>query len=306
MLWVKFSVSAVIAFVTISNLTAQQSREADANPPPAWVQAVQDARQNQKDALDRMNSEQRRVGRNERIIYRNDPAKTEEEREILEDTKQKLAVPSDYYNKFAEFLKSKKYGIARLFLDKGCGQGLVTNIQELERCADVPQIKGGGSLFSFRFGKISDFLSLKSISYILEQSDIHFVENKFVVGNETTQDLISNIGELNLENLDLKSDAFKFLIDFKPRRTKSEFSAQKSELDAGINENGFLYSTSAPVKLNNTYALRTIAYYKKRHDYRWNKDLLIAFKVVGQEQDGSIIILWKKLKEKGGILFKGK
>jgi hypothetical protein len=252
-----------------------------------------------------MLNELSRLGNSRGRTYSRDPAKVEEEKEILKEINQKLAVPLEYYDRFANLLKIKKYGIARIFPDKGCDQGGTVTVEELERCVNVPQVKGGGSLYSIKLNTLPAYLSLSGILSYIEQSDIHFAEDKFVVGNETTQDIISNIGEVSLEELNLKSDVLKFLVDFKPAGTKSKFKLQKNVLESGTTENGYLYSTSTQVKLNNTYVLRSIAYYKKYPDF-WNRDLLIAFKIIGQEQDGSIVILWKKLKDKEAPLLKGK
>ena len=76
-----------------------------------------------------------------------------------------------------------------------------------------------------------------------------------------------------------------------------------------INSRGFVYSNIVPLKINSTYVLRSIAYkdvlrvdtakgkFKvKTVDVKGiTKDIFVAFKVIGQEADGSVILLWRKL-----------
>jgi hypothetical protein len=51
---------------------------------------------------------------------------------------------------------------------------------------------------------------------------------------------------------------------------------------------GFRYQRTVPVKENSTYLLRSIGYR--------SSDVLVAFRLVRQDLDGSVIIAWKLLK----------
>jgi hypothetical protein len=53
--------------------------------------------------------------------------------------------------------------------------------------------------------------------------------------------------------------------------------------------NRLAYVRETEVSVNHTYALRSIRYDKS--------DVLVVFRVVRKEKDGSLIILWKRLKE---------
>lgn len=300
----------VLGFLTFSAITSLLGQDLPRDPggvpvnsPPQWVQRVEDARQRQARQREEMNKAQRPspVRKTEKDIEKH-VEKEEEKKKVIDEINQKLTV-SEYRERFAEFLTNKNTGIARMFPEKGCGKGKIVNVQELERCAETPDIPGGGSLYSVRLNELPYYLRLQDILFYVEQSDIHFTDDKFIVGNKTTLDIISNIGDVNLEKIDLKSPALTFLADIKPSKTKSEFDLQKKALEKGINENGYLYSDSAPVRLNDTYILRSIAYHSGYRSF-WNTDHLIAFKVVGREKDGSVVILWKKLKEKGAPFLK--
>ena len=229
-----------------------------------------------------------------------------EKLKVLKEINEISSVSREYHTKFAEFLKAKNTGIARIFPDKNCGKGITVSVDELERCNNTPQIKGAGSLYSVRLSEIPAYLPLDGILFYIGESDIHFIDDKFVVGNKTTQSIISEIGDVSLDDIDAKSTPIKFLTEFEPSKNKSEMARQKQELDGGINSNGYLYSTSAPIKLNSAYALRSIAFQQGKYTTFWNTDLLIAFKVVGQEDHGSVVILWKKLKQREAPLLRNK
>ncbi len=52
---------------------------------------------------------------------------------------------------------------------------------------------------------------------------------------------------------------------------------------------GYVYKSSLPSMTNRTYILRSISYNRF--------DVLVAFRVVRQDADGSVILVWKRLKE---------
>jgi hypothetical protein len=299
-------------FIVLQNAFGQDAR-------PAEVRVVEEAQRqrerqiirNERNGIDKNGMIKRDV--TSPVALKRPVGKRSEENKAegkirLEEINQKLSVPSVYENRFDEFLKNKNTGIARIFPDKNCDKGFVVNAQELERCADMPQIKGAGSLYSVRLSDIPNYLPLNIILGYIGFSDIHFVKNKFVVGNKMTQDIISNIGEVDLADISAKSNSFKFLTELKPSKTSLHLQSQNQIFEKGVNSNGYFCSNSADVKLNSTYALRSIAYYEKYLEYEnfWNTDLLVAFKVVGQEGNGSVIILWKKLKEKNAPVLKNK
>lgn len=206
-------------------------------------------------------------------------------------TEAKLLPPQKYWDQYGDFLKSKKAGLARLFIDKGCDQGKTVTVQELERCAGVVPVKGDGSFYSFIFRANEAGGSF--------WWDIHFDKDKFVVGNDRIQSIIAELGDIDLEDA-RKSKALKFLDKFEMKKTLAEIKEQRSILEKGIENDGFTYSNNVPVKINQTYILRTVAYLHPEIPayYHWETgfDLTIAFKVVAREADGSLILLWKELK----------
>lgn len=216
---------------------------------------------------------------------------------IPESYSEMFIVPARYYDEYASFLKSKKSGLIRIFADTGCYQGKTVTVAELERCAEAVPIQGGGSFYSFRLGSHS--------SNRQDWWDIHFADNKILAGNATVQAVISEIGNVNFRDITLKSKAFGFLSEYKPKTTLSDIKEENKILEKGLNSNGFTYSNAVSAKLNSTYIARIIAYSIKGEpeisQFPWgaltkNIDIKLAFKVVGIEQDGSLILLYKELK----------
>lgn len=225
-------------------------------------------------------------------IFPNEAARRKEEIENWNKTKAMLRPPSTYYDQLAEVLKNKNMNLARLFVEKNCDQGKTVSVQELERCDGVIPVMGGGSYYSFR---LKDNAFLKG-----DWWDIHFTDNKFVVGNDTVQTIISEIGKIDLQTINLKSKALAFLKNYKPKHNLAEIKEQNKILEKGISFNNFTYSNSAAVKFNSTYVLRSVAY-RLKHDPRVDYlgkgiDSFVAFKIVGREADGSLILLWKELR----------
>jgi hypothetical protein len=270
------------------------------NPLPDFVLRNEEKR----DQLERLNRSNREVSDalNKRTVTRRKTDKSEKEREAeklktIEEINQKLAPPDSYLKTYADFLNQENNGIARMFPDTNCDKGLVVSVKDLERCKETPLIFGAGSLYSVKLEAIPNNVPLESIMYYISQAEIHYIDNKFVVGNDSTQAIISEIGEASLADVNLKSEAFGFLRDFKPAKTKIKLAQQTAELEKGIAGGGFTYSNSAQVKLNSVYVMRTIAF-KDQYGNFWNKDIYVAFQVVGREKDGSVVFIWKKLKEK--------
>jgi hypothetical protein len=247
-----------------------------------------DAANRQRESRSAAESERRKQARKE-----------QEEKTKIEvaEINAKFTPPAEYAEKYADFLNEKNTGIVRMFPDKNCGKGLVVTVQELERCRETPQVTGAGSLYSVKLSEIPDYVLFSSILFYVGQSEIHFTGDKFVVGNDSTLSIISEIGDARLAEINLKSEAFRFLTEYNPAKSKTALTQQTAELEKGIGSGGFLYSNSAKAKLNSVYVLRTVAFRKDERSF-WNKDTYVAFKIVGQETDGSIIFVWKRLKEK--------
>ena len=222
-------------------------------------------------------------------VYARKALENAEKTTILKEAEQKLLAPSQYYEKYASFLLEKKTGLARIFVDKGCGIGKKVSAAELENCGDVIPVRGGGAFYSFRY-KSNHFYGIS------DGWDLYLYKgHKFLAGNDTVQTLIADLGNVNFDELSLKSKAFDFLDDYDPVSSLAEIKEKNKILKNGISANGYTYSNMANVNLDSTYIVRTVAY-KRSKFLSHGTDLTLAFKIVGREPDGSLIILWRELK----------
>lgn len=228
-----------------------------------------------------------------------------------------LLAPADYSAKFSNALKNKKVKLARIYPEKNCYNGKSISVEEVERCAGIPPIIGGGSFYSFRLQtNLNERIAVASrVLTKADWADIHFIDGKLVAGSSTVQGIIAETGNVDFESLDNDSEAVKFLKDYKSEDKISKLESQKEAVRNGIQFSGYNYSDSVSARLNSTYVLRSIAYlsYSPSQKYSLDEimmlkrivdpldirtDVLIAFKIIGIENDGSLIILWKELKRR--------
>ncbi len=292
-------------------LTAAQNQD-PANPLPDWVQRNAEKRAE----VDRLNGKDQKGmivqpvpevdSKKERERAEKAAIETRDKVAFISDINKTFAPPKHYLTENAEFIQQKNAGITRMFPEANCGKGKLVTVEELERCAATPQIKGGGSLYSIKLTRIPNILPLNLILSFIGDSDMYFAGNKLNVGSKTTLSAISEIGETGIDDIEYKNEKLKFLRKFKPHRDKKKFEAQKKALEKGVTADGYRYSTSATVKLNQTYALRSITCQQSWQNFPifWQRDITALFKVIGIEEDGSIIMLWKILKEKDPPIIK--
>ena len=208
-----------------------------------------------------------------------------------------LMPPASYFEKYKRFLKKGKNGIFRIFPDKGCDKGLTISAEELGKCADSIPIKGSGSLFSFRFQS--------HLGFGRDPWDLHLIDGKFIAGNDSVEALIAEIVDADIIDVDLNTVPFREFAAYKPKRSTSAIRAQNVRLAAGDTIDGHTFTSTAAAKLDSVYAMRIVAYHvpaksngimgKTRFPGR-GVDIRLAFKVVGQENDGSLVIIWTELK----------
>lgn len=262
----------------------------------------------------------RRTGAARTSLYKGREKEISNLKKAFERTKNMLVIAEVYYEKYKSSLKDKKVHLARLQPDRDCYGKYVVSVEELEKCSDVVPVSGGGSMYSFRlklnYPLIKNYVFIED--GILFTSDkpelgfdkavdwwnIHFTDDRFAVQNSSVRGVVAQVGNVDLESITLTSKELDFLNNFKPKNNSAEIKEQNEALKKGISSNNFVYFDSVPVELNSTYVLRSIDYRsvkrpqptstRKQVDKR--ADMTIAFKVVGRENDGSVIILWKELK----------
>jgi hypothetical protein len=248
--------------------------------------------------IDQMRSAEKNIPPSARAIYglnskRRAALIAESENQLLSNNRDRILPAANYFAQYAEFLKDDETGLARIFPDVNCDKGKVVSVTELERCANMIPLRGNASFYSFR--------NKTNLNENGKWADIQFSDGKFVVGSKTVFGIISEIGDVSLEDVTLKSGALDFLKEYEPKTKVSKVKEETMAFETGVSENGFTYALAAPLKLNSVYVLRSVAYRLKEDDEDLldnRLDIIVAFKVVAEEKDGSLILLWKELKSK--------
>jgi hypothetical protein len=192
----------------------------------------------------------------------------------IESLRQQLKLKEDEFlapspedrARFAEFLSQRDTGIARLM--------------PREKYRDKLTIREGGAYYSF---------TRQSNSYdgdpqiALEQGMLStgFAGADF--------GFLTSLGDAPLEKAELASQAVAYLAEFVAPAPEPSAREQQRRTGAGFIDAGQTYRRSLPAVINHTYILRSISYDRF--------DVLVAFRVVRKDTDGSLILLWKKLKE---------
>jgi hypothetical protein len=102
--------------------------------------------------------------------------------------------------------------------------------------------------------------------------------------------IMTLIGEVPLENVTPEFPPAAFLLTYNPPSDEAVVRQEpRSFGGAGKTIDGVAYRNRLPVQVNATYLLRSISFR--------DSDVLVAFKVVRQDSDGSVIIAWKLLKK---------
>ena len=219
---------------------------------------------------------------------------------LSKEQEQKLFPNSSDLNKYAEFLKSDKTGLIRIFPELDCESRYVLRADEV--CAEnIP----GSSNYSFRKKEYTnDFLA-----------DIRLKGRLFISDGVLTQSFLVNLGDIQLENLALNSDGMEFLTKFNPEPENRDAMKQYNDLANGIRLGKYEYRKVAVAAENTTYAIRVVAYkasiYRNYRGWAYNildgdkrVDIIVAFRVIRKDPDGSLTLLWKELDRKKSVKLK--
>ncbi len=138
----------------------------------------------------------------------------------------------------------------------------------------------GGAYYSF---------TNKSHSYN-EIPQIELQSNNFIVGfYGANYGLMADLGNVPLSSVDENSIEVSQLFDYQAKVIEPEARTEFRFLHKGLDVGGVTYKKQLPAIPGNTYILRAISFDEA--------DTLVAFNVYRKDEDGSLIIFWKKLKD---------
>jgi hypothetical protein len=177
-----------------------------------------------------------------------------------------LAPAREDRERFAEFLAQRDTGLIRLLPREKWEHKLST--------------RGGGAFYHF---------ARRTHEYG-RGSDISLEQGMFGVGFAGADfGFIAQLGDIPLEEVTGDGEAAQFLSTFAAPTAEPKAREQQRKAGAGFQVGALTYRSRSPALADNTYLLRSINYELS--------DVLIAFRVVRKDADGSMILLWKRLHE---------
>ena len=201
-------------------------------------------------------------------------------------------------SRYSEFLKADKTGIFKLFPDHDCVTNNVVRVDG--KCENFVM---ASSSFSFRTG-----------AYVHPYyHDLGFDNDEILSDAFFSQGIIAALGDIPIEEVGQNTDGLKYLFELKPSTDPETARRRAIEFKAGVDFGGFRYARSAVPTENTTYVLRSIAYNVANslppasnmtsvselrfHTLAIDKraDVIIAFRIVRKDANGSLTIVWKEL-----------
>jgi hypothetical protein len=217
--------------------------------------------------------------------------------------KRLLAPHPDERLKYEAFLRGPGTGLFRLIALSG-----PTVSAGAQASSPVIPIRGGGSFYSFskRRHEADEWAQVRLREGLL-QTGVTLQERvvPFGGGETTTIRFIPDgltafgaLGALPLAEVGVQTPGVGFLDRLAPPTEHAELDGLARRLAAGVRDGEFFYAASLPVKTDVTFALRSVLYKQA--------DVLVAFRVVRRDEDGSLHVLWKQLKSYPAPSLKGK
>jgi hypothetical protein len=196
---------------------------------------------------------------------------TEKEIEALrEQLKQKenefLAPSPEDVARFANLLRQPDTGLARLM--------------PRERYSEKLMVREGGAYYSF---------TRLSNSYDSDPQ-IGFEQGRLSTGFAGANlGFLVELGDIPIEEVGLAHPAVRYLAAFAAPTVEPEAREQQRKTSGGFSIADHICRSSQRASVGRTYLLRSVSYA--------TSDVLVAFSVARQDTDGSLILVWKKLKQ---------
>jgi len=185
---------------------------------------------------------------------------------LLQKETEFLAPAPEDRAQFAEFLVQPGTGLARLL--------------PREKYRETLSVREGGAYYSFT--KLSN-------SY--DRDPQIGLEGEYLSTGFAGADFgfLASLGDAPLESVGIDNPIVQYLATFTAPTSEPEARDQQRRSGTGFVIGANRYKNRLPVIVGGSYVLRCVNYDRS--------DVLIAFRVVRQDTDGSLILLWKKFRE---------
>jgi hypothetical protein len=192
------------------------------------------------------------------------------ELQLLE--KQFLAPAAEDHTAYAEFLSQPDTGLIRLLPREAFDSDVYKKIK------GSLAIRGGGAYYSFT----------RLTHEYGSGSDLELGSDHFSVGFAGADyGMLVNLGDVALDEITLEHPRVRYLAAYAPPSQEPSARLAARQFGQGVTVDGVLYKNRLPAEVSSTYLLRSIGYS--------HSDVLVAFKVVRKDSDGSFILAWKLL-----------
>lgn len=188
--------------------------------------------------------------------------------------KQFLAPTAEDQGAHAEFLSQPDTGLIRLLPRQ------VYDSEVYKKNNKTLTLRGAGAYYSFtrlthEYGYGSD-IGLDS-----DHLSVGFAGADYGI--------LINLGDVPLSELTLEDPRVRFMSGYTPPSKEPDARLEARQFQSGVTVDYVGYRSRLPVAVYGTYLLRSIGYS--------TSDVLVAFKVVREDSDGSVILAWKLLKK---------
>lgn len=216
------------------------------------------------------------------------------ENELTKKEKLLLAVEAEELKKHEAFLKQPKTGLCKLLNFKP----EVVDAKELQAQPVYPPLRGAGTYYSF----------VKQSHAADEWAQLRIYKGAFLPGYSVFKRGADNprsnidvfkitsgyaltvftpLGDVSLDQVTMEHPSIALLNQYKPPTEMNEFARETQKFLQGIQVSGAAFSTGVLAQVNQTYGMRSVLYKKA--------DVVIVFRVVREEGDGSLYLLWKEI-----------
>jgi hypothetical protein len=200
---------------------------------------------------------------------------------LSKEAKAALAPPDDLKLAYKDFLEQKDTGLVKLLPPKEKKERMMVSAEN--PTAYIP-FRDGGSSYSFSNRKHGD----EFVSTELRLGKFKY-DYKTFLGAGGYIGFITKLGDVALEDVTVDRKEAKFLVDLVAPNKEQAAQQYQGMSVSGSEIDGVFYRNWAWAEENTTYLQRTIDYDRA--------DLIVAFRTVRKEPDGSFVILWKILQK---------
>jgi hypothetical protein len=194
---------------------------------------------------------------------------------LLKKEKALLMPNADDRKAHAAFLEQEGTGLFKIIPN---GKATIISVSTGKAQTARLPLLGGGAYYSFS----------KRCHDMDEWADIFLQEGLLKVGiTGESLSLMTILSDIALNDVTLETPGIDYLKTFIPPIEYSKALTQYQKSATGFTANHLLHKSTLPASVNATYVLRSIKYRRA--------DILLAFRILRQDEDGSLHILWKLL-----------